>query len=132
MLTLRTAKTGTDVRMPLPAEVVAALDEVKQPYGYYFWSGLSAKKSAVGDYQCAFKRLYALAGVPKGHAHCWRDTFAVELLLARVPLADVSVLLGHQSIKVTEKHYSPWVVALHKQREATVRAAQELYPTYTL
>lgn len=31
-------------------------------------------------------------------------TFAVELLLARVPLADV--LLGHQPIKVTERHYS--------------------------
>ncbi len=31
------------------------------------------------------------------------------LLLAGVPLEQVSVLLGHQSIKVTERHYSPWV-----------------------
>jgi integrase/recombinase XerD len=34
-------------------------------------------------------------------------TFAVELLLAGVPLERVSVLLGQPSIKVTEKHYIP-------------------------
>ena len=53
--------------------------------------------------------------------HRWRDTFAVELLLAGVPLEQVSVLLGHQSTKVTEKHYSPWVKARQEQLEAAVR-----------
>jgi integrase len=33
----------------------------------------------------------------------------------------VSALLGHSSIKVTEKHYSPWVRARHEQLEADVR-----------
>jgi hypothetical protein len=33
----------------------------------------------------------------------------------------VSVLLGHSSIKVTEKHYSPWVRARQEQLEADVR-----------
>jgi len=33
----------------------------------------------------------------------------------------VSVLLGHSSIKVTEKHYSPWVAARQEQLEADVR-----------
>ena len=62
------------------------------------------------------------AGVGNGHAHRWRDTFAVELLLARVPISDVSVLLGHQTVKVTEKHYNPWVIARQEQLEATVRS----------
>jgi len=44
----------------------------------------------------------------KGHAHRFRDTFAVELLLAGVPLERVSILLGHTSVKITEKHYAPW------------------------
>ena len=35
----------------------------------------------------------------------------------------VSVLLGHSSIKVTEKHYSPWVRARQEQLEADVRSA---------
>jgi integrase/recombinase XerD len=68
---------------------------------YYFWSGYGKTKSCVGDYQRAFKTLYKLAEVENGHAHRWRDTFAVELLLKRVPIADVSVLLGHQSVKIT-------------------------------
>ena len=42
----------------------------------------------------------------------------MELLLAGVPLERVSVLLGHSSIKVTEKHYSPWVRARQEQLEA--------------
>jgi integrase len=38
-----------------------------------------------------------------------------------MPLDQVSVLLGHQSIRVTEKHYSPWVKARQEQLEAAVR-----------
>ena len=38
----------------------------------------------------------------------------------------VSVLLGHSSIKVTEKHYSPWVRARQEQLEADVRRTWEL------
>ncbi|MGC1647732.1 MAG: tyrosine-type recombinase/integrase [Candidatus Sulfotelmatobacter sp.] len=45
------------------------------------------------------------------HPHMLRDTFAVEMLLAGVPLEQVSILLGHKSVKITEKHYAPWVKA---------------------
>jgi integrase/recombinase XerD len=41
----------------------------------------------------------------------FRDTFAVELLLAGVPIDQVSLLLGHSSVKVTEKHYAPFAHA---------------------
>jgi integrase len=37
------------------------------------------------------------------YPHMFRDTFAVELLLAGVPLDQVAILLGHKSIKTTEK-----------------------------
>jgi site-specific recombinase XerD len=33
----------------------------------------------------------------------FRDTFAVEMLLAGVPIEQVAMLLGHKSIKTTEK-----------------------------
>jgi integrase/recombinase XerD len=108
VLVLRTAKTGTDVRVPLPQTALDALAAIPTD-NYYFWSGHGTKKSCVGDYQREFKRLYEIAGVENGHMHRWRDTFAVELLLAGIPLERVSVLLGHQSIKVTERHYAPWV-----------------------
>jgi integrase/recombinase XerD len=35
----------------------------------------------------------------------------VDLLSKGVSLESVSQLLGHQSIKITQKHYSPWVKA---------------------
>ena len=53
----------------------------------------------------------------------FRDIFAVELLLAGVPLDQVSLLLGHASIKVTERHYAPFVKALQEQLEASARRA---------
>ena len=52
-----------------------------------------------------------------------RDTFAVEMLLTGVPLEQVSILLGHKSIKITEKHYAPWVKARQEQLAANVRKA---------
>jgi len=54
--------------------------------------------------------------------HRFRDTFAVELVKAGVPIERVSVLLGHSSIRVTERHYNPWVKARQEQLEADVRA----------
>src|SRR5882724_6909566 len=57
----------------------------------------------------------------KAHAHRFRDTFAVELLLAGVPIERVSILLGHQSVRITEMHYALWVRARQEQLEADVR-----------
>ena len=64
---------------------------------------------------------FALAKVSGGHAHRFRHTFAVELLLAGVPIERVSVLLGHSGTRITEKHYSAWVRARQEQLEADVR-----------
>src|SRR6267142_5398809 len=50
-------------------------------------------------------------------------TFSVELLLAGLPIERVSILLGHQSVRITEKHYSPWIRSRQEQLEADVRNA---------
>jgi hypothetical protein len=44
-----------------------------------------------------------------------RGTFAVELLLAGVSIDQVSILLGHVSVKTTERHYAPFVNARQEQ-----------------
>ena len=75
----------------------------------------------IGDWQRSLKRLFILAGVPAAHAHRRRDTFSVELLQAGVPIDRVSVLLGHQSVRVTEKHHNAWTRARQEQAESDVR-----------
>jgi integrase/recombinase XerD len=114
-----TQKTGTPVRCPLPQTVTQALDA--SPHSseeYFFWSGKSTLKAAVGKWQRRLHTLFELAGILGGHAHRFRDTFAVELLLQGTPIERVSVLLGHRSVRITEKHYSPWVRARQEQLEA--------------
>jgi integrase len=97
----------------------------------FFGSGEPKLWSSTDDWQRALKGVFKEAGIPDGHAHRFRDTFAVGLLQAGVPMERVSVLLGHSSIKVTEKHYSPWVRARQEQLEADVRSTwgQPLHET---
>jgi integrase/recombinase XerD len=133
-LFLYRAKTGNPVYVPLPPDVAEALRTI--PPGpcpnprYFFWSGNGSPKSVVGNWQRSFRRLFKIAnirredGTPKRcHPHMLRDTFAVEMLLAGVPLEQVSILLGHKSVKITEKHYAPWVKARQELLAANVRKA---------
>jgi hypothetical protein len=54
---------------------------------------------------------------------CSSDTFAVEMLIAGVPPEPVSILLGPESVKITEKHYAPGVKARQEPPEENVRRA---------
>jgi len=54
-------------------------------------------------------------GVADCRPHRLRDTFAVRRLLHGMHLEDVSRLLGHSSVKVTEQYYAKWVTS-RKQR----------------
>ena len=42
-------------------------------------------------------------------SHRLRDTFAEDLLKKGVPMEEVSKLLGHESIRTTERSYAKWV-----------------------
>jgi site-specific recombinase XerD len=118
-LFLYTQKTGVPVNVKLPSFVVEALSTTcKVSNQYFFWTGEGKRDTAAGNWRRTLRTLFRLAGIKNGHPHRFRDTFAVELLLSGVPLERVSVLLGHTSIKVTEKHYAPWIRARQEQLEA--------------
>jgi len=128
-LFLYTQKTGVPVHSVLPSFVVRELESApRSSEEYFFWTGKSKTHSAIGKWQRRLKNLFALAGVKGGHAHRFRDTFAVELLLAGVPLERVSVLLSHQSIRITERHYAPWVRSRQEQLEQDLRRAWDQDP----
>jgi site-specific recombinase XerD len=128
-LFLYAGKSGTPVWCPLPPATIAALDLIPLKGDYFFWTGTSKPKSAVGNWQRTLKRVFNLAGVPTGHAHRFRHTFAVELLQAGVPVERVAVMLGHRSVKVTEKYYSAWNRTRQEQLEADVRQTWVDAPT---
>ena len=48
-------------------------------------------------------------GVFDCRPHRLRDTYAVRKLAAGLNISDVSRLLGHSSVDVTERHYNKWV-----------------------
>jgi integrase/recombinase XerD len=127
-LFLYTQKVGTPVYTILPNFVLKVLDETPSVTPTrYFWSGEGKIESIVRSWQTRLRALLTFAKVPKGAgnmvSHRLRDTFSVELLLAGVPLERVSILLGHSSVRITEKHYSPWVKSRQDQLEADVARA---------
>jgi integrase/recombinase XerD len=118
---LYTQKTGTPVRVPVPLAVTDAVNAIPRAGKYVFWTGNGLAKSAVADWQRSLRKLFGLANIKHGHAHRYRDTFAVECLLAGVDIHDVSILLGHTSVKVTERSYAPWVSARQTRLEDALR-----------
>jgi integrase len=123
-LFLYTQKTNVPVFCPLPQPVLDALDDMDPVSNrYFFWTGASDSRSITGNWQRRFQKLFELSGVKEAHPHRFRDTFSVELLLAGVPIEDVSILLGHSSVRITERAYAPWVQARQQKLEAAVRKA---------
>jgi integrase/recombinase XerD len=113
---LYTQKTGTHVHCPLPDFVIKELDALaKKSDRHWFWTANCKLKTAVTDWQACLRTLFEDAKVTNG-----------------VPLERVSVLLGHTSIRVTEKHYSPWVRERQEQAEADIRGTWTKDPVVLL
>jgi len=116
-------KTGTHVSVPIQPEVAKELIEVMKLNGnpkYVFWSGNGKPKTVLSNWGNVLRQLFKAAGFEDGHPHQLRDTFAVSLLEKGVPLEEVSKLLGHESIKTTERHYAKWVKARQDRLDSLV------------
>lgn len=130
-IVLPQTKTQRQVRISLVETARAALAEVKpNNAGYFFWTGESFKAACDSVWR-TFQRLGKRAGVANCHPHRLRDTFAVNLLLDGADIRLVSRLLGHTSIKTTEKHYAPWVRAFQEQADEAMRRAELRYKNGT-
>jgi len=128
-LFLYTHKTGVPVNTVLPDIVLNALEEMPRvTEKRFFWNGTNRLETIVGSWRKRLAKLFEIAKISNGHPHRFRDTFAVELLLDGMLIERVSVLLGHQSVRITEKHYSPWVRSRQEQLEAGLRRAWERDP----
>lgn len=112
-LVLRTTKTNVPVKVLLKAEASAALRSLPAPGGnptYFFWTGRQDAEHCAKSLWRTVNRIGQLADV-HAHPHRFRDTFAVELITNGADMRTVQMLLGHESIKTTEKHYAHFVPA---------------------
>jgi integrase/recombinase XerD len=119
---LHTAKTGVAVSVPIPEWLSEKLAKLDAPYWFWNREGESSIETATGNARRAFRKIFRRASV-NGHLHRFRDTASVRWLLGGVPLEEVSILLGHSSVRITERHYAPFVKERQVRLEELVRAS---------
>jgi integrase/recombinase XerD len=126
-LKLYQAKTGEHVSVLIPAYVAEALRAVvKKNPKHFFWSGHSKIETTTGFWRQRISDVFTAAKIENGHTHRFRDTFAVSLLEAGASLESVGTLLGHTDIRVTQKHYNPWVKTRQDALDRIVESATAL------
>jgi integrase len=73
---------------------------------YLFASGRAKPQTAGANWSRSLETVFKEAKAEGARSHRFRDTFAVSPLKAEVSLENVSVLPGHSSVKIAERHYS--------------------------
>ena len=128
-LTLRRAKSGELVVCELPAVAERALEALRTGRQHFFWTGRGKPATAAKYWAARLRSVAAAAGLQGFRTHRLRDSFAVALLNAGVSMEDVSTLLGHSSVRTTERYYAPWDKSRRERLAAVVRDAHRRDPT---
>jgi site-specific recombinase XerD len=116
------------VEFIVPDHVVTALTALpgrkEEHPDYFFWSKVCTEEVNTNKWLRKVDRLNDYvsftgeAGEPLPfRSHMLRDTFAVEMLLAGVPIEHVSKLLTHESVSMTERYYAKWTKRRRQQLE---------------
>lgn len=117
---LRVMKTRVPLYVHLNRDAVEALEALPDRGPYFFWTGRGQLITAIKNARRTIQRVLKLANVA-GHPHRFRDTFSVGLLERGEDLRTVQLLLGHKSIKTTEKHYAPYVKSFQAILDAATK-----------
>jgi integrase len=103
-------------------EMKRRIDECKwlSPKGP-FWYGEGTDPTPLA--QAVYERMQSIghrAAIGDCRPHRLRDIFAVRMLLKGISLEDLSRLLGHSSVRVTETYYAKWVALRRRRLERLV------------
>jgi site-specific recombinase XerD len=111
---VRTTKNGKEVKLPVPADLQAALEILPVPHGadgpecpYFFWSGHGDRRTFVRDVTRTMSTVFKASGVAGACSHRFRHTLATEVLEMGGTLAEAADILGDTEATV-RKHYAKW------------------------
>ncbi len=118
LITVRSGKGGKDRIVPCSPQLPSAL--LTYLYHRPLWSGeeLFLSNNGAGGVRGVItgdgvrqmlKRRCRNAGMTYYHPHAWRHGFAMAFLNAGAEMSSVSAMLGHSSVKITEKVYAHWL-----------------------
>jgi integrase len=129
------SKTSEPVLCPIRPEIadlIQSAPRLSEKHAFIPEAGgqvLTDTRSVMNNYYHSYlAQISKISGVKGVRAHRFRDTFAVDMLNRGMRIEYVSRLLGHTSIKTTEKHYSPWVKS---QSDMLLREAQRAWNNAT-
>ncbi len=134
LMRLSTQKTGEEIECVVPDEVVKALASLplrkEEHPDYWFWSRKCSALVNTNKWVRKVRQLNKHLNFKDEEeqpmdfrSHMLRDTFAVQMLLNGMELENVSKLLSHKSIAVTERYYAKWVKARQRKLQMEVKAA---------
>ncbi len=111
---VRTTKNGKAVRLPVHADLQAALDVLPLPRGakglecpYFFWSGNGSRLAAIRDLTRTINTAFKASGVSGACSHRFRHTLATEVLEMGGTIEEAADILG-DSETIIRKHYAKW------------------------
>ena len=113
VINLRTQKTSGPVRLPLPVDLVEALEALPVPRGasagcpYFFWSGNASRRQIVGMGHKTLAAVFRQSRVADAHSHRFRHTLATDILAKGGTIQDVADVLGIGP-HVAHKYYAQW------------------------
>ncbi|HTX38013.1 MAG TPA: tyrosine-type recombinase/integrase [Bryobacteraceae bacterium] len=112
---VRTTKNGKPVRLPVHADLQAALDVLPAPRGaadpancpYFFWSGNGGTRAIIRDARRTLDAVYVASGVEGACSHRFRHTLATEILEMGGTFEEAADILGDTEA-IIRKHYAKW------------------------
>lgn len=120
-ITLRTTKKDVPVKIQIPEHVVDELTSLPVAHPDYFFFPGRRLVTTKRHFQTIVSRIGEIAGV-HAHGHRFRDTFARGVLEGGADMRTLQILLGHGSIKTTEKHYAQFLPSQQRILDAATAA----------